>query len=480
MRILEKKRWSIALFALFAIFVASAAHGQFVAAANRIDMAFDDLRCVLYITNGNELVRYDNKNQTVLAPLPLGTDLKGIAVSPDYSMLAVADDATSGTDNMVFLVDLETNAVTTLTFTRVGLESGTFSVAFAGDGQLLISSDFGGSGNVPLRLYDPASNTTTTVATIRQRSMLAASADGSVVGFEESNSSGGPFGRYRTSDGNVLAGPGTSAFNYEIGVARDGSQYAFPTFGGCDIYDGSFTFVTTIGSSSTDHPIGIVYHPTMDLVYAAWSGTSDIHELDTATFTLQNTYATGTAFNHPGNFGYVEGRLKISADGSKLFCTVDNGVQIITLGNCQPQGIADSGMVDNDQVLTVLTSPAAATSILDNDVDCDMGAVLTVTAFDATSVLGATVSVNPDGTFTYNPGPSATLQGLGSGMSMDDSFTYTVSDGTDANVGTVTITVNGTDPPSGLPVGGSLVLLALSIALVFCAFRERKRFHTTH
>lgn len=460
--------WRITIPVLVAVlWLCAPVHAQLIPAANRTDMAFDSLRCVLYIANGTELVRYSVKDQALLPPIALGTDLKGMAISPGGATLAVADNAVAGTENFVHLVDLETGAASTVLFTLAFGEGGTYSVAYAGDGSLLVSSEYVGSGNVPLRQYDPGSGTTTMLAMIRQRSMLAASADGTVVGFEESNSSAGPFGRYRTSDGNILAGPGTAAFNYEIGVSRTGSQYAFPTFSGCFVYDGAFNPVTLLGGSGTNHPIGAVYHPTSDIVYFAWSGTTEIRALDTSTFALLNSYNTGTTFNHPGNNAFVEGRLKIAPDGSKLFCTVDNGVLLITLDNCQPQGLADAGVVDADQVLAVLTTPAGS-SVLDNDVDCDMGAVLTVTAFDAVSTLGAAVAMNPDGTFTYNPVPSATLQALGAGNSLDDTFTYTVSDGTDSATGTVTVTVNGYDP-AALPVAGNNVLLILAAAMVIAA-----------
>jgi autotransporter-associated beta strand protein/VCBS repeat-containing protein len=49
-----------------------------------------------------------------------------------------------------------------------------------------------------------------------------------------------------------------------------------------------------------------------------------------------------------------------------------------------------------------------------------------IVAFDSVSDLGATVTMNPDGTFTYDPTGSAELQALAAGESVTDTFTYTI------------------------------------------------------
>ena len=109
-------------------------------------------------------------------------------------------------------------------------------------------------------------------------------------------------------------------------------------------------------------------------------------------------------------------------------------------GNNAPVANADNYSTDEDTVLNV-----PAPGVLGNDTDAD-GDALTVSAFDATSVQGATVSVNPDGSFSYDPTGAAALQALNNGDSVNDTFNYTVSDGnggTDTAV--VTVAVAGLD-----------------------------------
>jgi VCBS repeat-containing protein len=106
--------------------------------------------------------------------------------------------------------------------------------------------------------------------------------------------------------------------------------------------------------------------------------------------------------------------------------------------NEDPVALDDTGTTDEDTVLAVV----AVSGVLSNDSDPDTGDSLTVTAFDVLSANGASVSVNADGSYTYDPQVSATLNALAVGSTLDDSFTYTISDGNDgSDTATVTITV---------------------------------------
>ena len=54
---------------------------------------------------------------------------------------------------------------------------------------------------------------------------------------------------------------------------------------------------------------------------------------------------------------------------------------------------------------------------------------MSVTGFSGTSALGATVNVDTDGGFDYDPTSSATIQNMPPGLTFVDTFVYTVSDG---------------------------------------------------
>jgi VCBS repeat-containing protein len=134
---------------------------------------------------------------------------------------------------------------------------------------------------------------------------------------------------------------------------------------------------------------------------------------DALTAVLDTDVSDGTlTLNADGSFTYTP---DMDFDGVDSFTyhandgTADSPTvtATITVGpvNDGPNAVADSFMTDED---TVLMEPADG--VLMNDTDPE-GDPLTVTSFDDTGTEG-TVTVNADGSFTYDPPGSATLQAL--------------------------------------------------------------------
>ncbi|WP_299775169.1 tandem-95 repeat protein [uncultured Tateyamaria sp.] len=86
--------------------------------------------------------------------------------------------------------------------------------------------------------------------------------------------------------------------------------------------------------------------------------------------------------------------------------------------------------------VVILVSTAA---LLGNDSDVD-GDTLTMTAVSATSAHGAALSLNADGTISYDPTGADDVQALAEGQTLTDTFTYTVEDG-NGGVSTATVSV---------------------------------------
>jgi len=114
--------------------------------------------------------------------------------------------------------------------------------------------------------------------------------------------------------------------------------------------------------------------------------------------TLRRTKRRGTTFSRRGQqtlrLEQLEGRAVLAADAIGDFAATNENGPISTLQSGQASVLA------ND------TSSGGAT----------------VYGYDTTSALGATVHVNADGTFAYDPTTSTVLQALGSGQSLVDSF----------------------------------------------------------
>jgi len=113
----------------------------------------------------------------------------------------------------------------------------------------------------------------------------------------------------------------------------------------------------------------------------------------------------------------------------------------------------------NDNFATDAHTPLTTGNLLTNDTDANTGATLSVASVhDAsgnTIILGAAtllpsgakLTVNTDGTFTYDP--NGAFNTLTAGETANDTFTYTVIDNlgnTSVKAGTVTISITPTRP----------------------------------
>ena len=401
--------------------------GTFIPAPSRFDMVHDSNRDVLYITSGGSILRYHLGSNTFLTPFQTGGNLGGIDISPDGNTLVVADRRRLETLVWVYVIDLQTEQITQLQFPRAFFEGGTFTVAFANDGSVLSTSLFEGSGWVPLRKFDPLTGVWSQIDEVRQDTMITASGDMKIIGFAESNISDGRFGRYRVADGNLVRKTfdgGTGWFNYEIGVNRNGTQYAIPTFGGTFIADGNLNKFHVIGQQSGDHPIGVVYHPVENIVYFAWVGTTQVRAFDTSTFAQIAAHDFEYTFTNPGNAAFIHGRLKTSRDGSLLFATVGGGVRYLRLYDPLT---ADSQSVTTNQNTSV---PITLTGSVGNG-----GAISYVVTSNPSH--GTLSGVAPNLIYT----PATNYSG-------PDSFTFkTVYGSAFSSEATVSITVNSGAAP---------------------------------
>jgi len=144
----------------------------------------------------------------------------------------------------------------------------------------------------------------------------------------------------------------------------------------------------------------------------------------TFSYTHDGSETTSDSFTYKANDGTVD---------SNTAATVSI---TITAQNDAPVVVDDSATVAEGGTVTVVNG--TDTSVLDNDTDAE-GDTLTAVLDDG--VDNGTLTLNGDGSFTYDPD---------AGFTGDDSFTYHANDGTDdSNVATVTITVSPAPTPSG-------------------------------
>lgn len=402
------------------------AAGVLIPAANRVDATHDDARDLVYITDGNSILRYDPVAGAFLTPFVLEPGLRGLDLSPDGSILAVACSTYAGTENWIYLVDPEDGTATKVPFTRANGEAGTFTVKWTAAEQLYISSSYAGSGRVPLRRYDPASGATTVVRSgIEQNTMLATSGDGLTLVTAGSNLSSGPFATYDLALDTWKTSGGTGWFNFEASASADGGQLAIPTYAGTFVYDRNFTKLTTLGAYAGQTPIGVAYHPVENLLYLPIAQTAEVRVFDTASFTQSAAINVGSVFSWVGNHAFSSGRTRLSLDGSRLLVTVAGGVQLVPL--YAPLQATDSTVATNeDQAVAVALGASIGNG----------GAIRFETASEPAH--GTLSGTAPNLTYT----PQSDFHGL-------DSFTFRAGYGCAERTGTVHISIN---PQNDAPV----------------------------
>lgn len=150
------------------------------------------------------------------------------------------------------------------------------------------------------------------------------------------------------------------------------------------------------------------------------------------------TFEVGASETDSGGFDFTVRDLGLNAESGTFVVRVALAIALT----------GDAVATDEDTITTQAQLTVGA-NLLSNDT----GSGLTVTSFDSTSALGAPVTVNSDGTFSYDPTGIVLFQQTSSGDSSSDSFDYTVTDtiGKTATA-TVTLTVAGlNDAPEAMP-----------------------------
>lgn len=162
--------------------------------------------------------------------------------------------------------------------------------------------------------------------------------------------------------------------------------------------------------------------------------------------------------------GPAHGSLTLNADGSFSYTPhanfngtdsytyrasdgqLDSGTATVQFAiaavNDDPTAAQDAYAVNEDAALLV----DAAQGVLanDSDIDGDSGLTLGVDPISLVSTLGASVLLQPDGSFIYAPQLSDDIRAVAPGATIEDSFTYTLFDGNGGMAtGTVNVTVSG-------------------------------------
>ena len=292
-------------------------------------MVFDFAGQKLYITNTTGIVQtFDLATLTFGTSYNLGGSLNGVDIARDDSFLLVAQNSTSGTQGTFHKVALPSGAVTNINYTLAFGETGAWDVTIGSNGLALATTQFGGSGWVPLRQISLATNAISIRSDapgsggngqVRQNTQIHRSADGTrFLATEETERI------FTYSAITNTFGPAVSTGASPAGaVNRDG------TFVGIRV--GALASLDTAPNFAFVHSFNgmdgaVAFNAMADIVYGVNTATDQIVAYSTQTFTELFRLNIGENMSFPTQFD--AGTLVASPDGHWLALATPAGIRL--------------------------------------------------------------------------------------------------------------------------------------------------------
>ena len=375
----------------------------------------------------------------VLTPIIVTQPINGTATpNPDGTIKYTPHENFNGTDTFEYQVSdgTTTSNVVTVTVTVNPVDDAPVAVADSynaiEDTPLVVPAAEGVLEND----YDiEGSSLTAILVTDATKGSVTLNSDGSFTYTPNQDANGIDTFTYKVNDGALDSAPVTVTINIapvnDAPVANDDPSYT--------TNEDVPLVITTRANGVLGNDEDVETQSTLTAVLVSGPSNGQLTLNPDGTF----TYTPNPNFNGVDSFTY-------KADDGEDESNVATVTITVNAVNDAPVGVPDSyAGADED---TVFTAPF---SVLDNDTDPDSGEGDTKSAVaeTITSAKGATVVMQPDGTFTYDPRSVASIQALPEGGSTTDTFTYTVRDAAGAtSTATVTITIGGkNDAPTANP-----------------------------
>jgi len=334
----------------------------------------------VYLTNTglNRVEVFSLQTLTLQTPIQVGSSPAGLAITPDGSLLYVAN---SGGNN-ISVVDVAHG----VELRKISVPSNfsndrPYSIAIANNGLALFSTTFAGSGFgarvMQLRLTTDQVMQRTDfwyTGTTTEETTLKASGDRSTIGIVAGDISSGPVFRYSAETDAFSLEKDLAAFISDVSLDATGSTLLVTP--GAYVLDADLSLSGTIqvdvgwGGNAVD-PNGLVG-------YRSVAARLDV--LNLSTFLKMGELPLGDSVNDAYVFNPI-GRIGISDDGTLLAVMTDHGFSIVRSGwACGPDGTPC-----NDLDTCTTNDACSAGLCVGVAVNCDDGDPCTADRCDAVS-----------------------------------------------------------------------------------------------
>ena len=335
---------------VFAVLVSHSVSAQstLIPLTTRRGMVFDKAGQHLYIATSSGAVQaYNLSTFQFDATYNIGSSLNGIDIAPDDSFVLAAENSVGIAQGVFYRVNLSNGNVTNIGYTRASGEGGAWDVAIGSNGLAVVTTQFEGSGWVPLRQINLATNAVSTrtddpgsgfTGQVRQNTKIARSADRTRMYLLEANSSDGPVFTYSASSDTFGPAAETDTLNEAGGAAvnRDGTILGtlstnYPYIGATNTsLDAAPNFGFVHGFSGLNG--GVAFDALNDIFYTIGNGGTQIIAFDTNSFQEVFRLNIGeTVSGSATQFG--TGTLIASQDGKYLALETGSGIRLFNLAN---------------------------------------------------------------------------------------------------------------------------------------------------
>jgi hypothetical protein len=312
---------------------------------NHRDLVFDAGRAQLDITTSGGQVQRWAAGGPLLSPINVGNSLYGADITPDGTSLYATEGQTNNGQGTVHKVNLNTGAVTNLTYALSSLESGSYSIAVGGNGKALFDGSFAGSGWVPLRQIDLSTDALSTRTDdpgsggggqVRQNTVIRRGPDPgrSLFLLTEANISNGPAFTYNApANSFAQTASYTNMFldNRLTAVNRNGTLIAVEMYNGAvSVLDANLHVVKNLPAIDG----GVVFDPNQDVLYGASSSGGVLFVYDTNTWAVKFPpipigLLPGEAIGPASQYG--NGVMAVSSNSQYVYLATTQGVREILL-----------------------------------------------------------------------------------------------------------------------------------------------------
>ena len=341
-------RWATIVGCLICGSIIPDAHAQLIPVPERRDHVVDLTRQILYATtNAGRVERFDLTSLTSLSAWEIGGDLGGIDLTPDGSILLIADNTidANAENGRIHRIDSMTGDATTLEFELdpnqqpLFGERGSWDVVAMSNGQAFFSTDLLGSASTFLREWDLLSNQVSVRplppsmsgnTRVGERTWLFRDANYTTMFGLESGSTAGRIFNYDAATDTFAHRENMVSVSHDDGyggIARNSDLFAaeldtsFVRVFAADLA----TQITTLASIDG----GFAFDANEDLFYGIDAQTDVVRVFETTTWQEIRTIIPGFDFQPTHRFD--GGIISLDSDNQVLYVSVDGGIAAVSI-----------------------------------------------------------------------------------------------------------------------------------------------------